>query len=165
MAQGIKDLVLSLLWLGFDPWPGNFCMPWMWPIKQTNKENTQGVLNQNCVEIKLLLEITTLDCLKPLYVSFFFQGGGGTFNALVLLFSMSAGCEHFWEMMLILSLEKFSNNTQSFACNFMGAMDHVAPISWTPFRYISLSHFTARWASYIPSLGCTENTVFSPMTP
>ena len=22
----IKDLALSLLWLGFDPWPGNFCM-------------------------------------------------------------------------------------------------------------------------------------------
>ena len=22
----VKDLV-SLLWLGFDPWPGNFCMP------------------------------------------------------------------------------------------------------------------------------------------
>ena len=27
MAQWIKDLVLSLLWFGFDPWPGNFCLP------------------------------------------------------------------------------------------------------------------------------------------
>ena len=31
----VKDLVLSLLWLRFDPWPGNFCMPWWrgrkWP--------------------------------------------------------------------------------------------------------------------------------------
>ena len=32
MAQWVKDLVLSLLWLGlqllhmFDPWPGSFCM-------------------------------------------------------------------------------------------------------------------------------------------
>ena len=26
MAQWIKNLVLSLLWCGFDPWPGNFCM-------------------------------------------------------------------------------------------------------------------------------------------
>ena len=29
----IKDLVLSLPWLRFDPWPGNFCMPWAWPKK------------------------------------------------------------------------------------------------------------------------------------
>ena len=37
VAQGIKDLVLSLLWLGyllwrrFDPWPGNFFMLQGWP--------------------------------------------------------------------------------------------------------------------------------------
>ena len=30
----IKDLVLSLLWLRFDPWPGNFHMPWAWPKKK-----------------------------------------------------------------------------------------------------------------------------------
>ena len=23
----VKDSALSLLWLGFDPWTGNFCMP------------------------------------------------------------------------------------------------------------------------------------------
>ena len=23
----VKDLALSLLWCGFNPWPGNFCMP------------------------------------------------------------------------------------------------------------------------------------------
>ena len=27
MAQRVKDLALSLLWLGFSPWPGNLCMP------------------------------------------------------------------------------------------------------------------------------------------
>ena len=27
VAQQVKDLVLSLLWCGFIPWPGNFCMP------------------------------------------------------------------------------------------------------------------------------------------
>ena len=27
----VKDPVLSLLWPGFDPWPGNFCMSWGWP--------------------------------------------------------------------------------------------------------------------------------------
>ena len=26
MAQQVKDPVLSLLWLGFDPWPWNFHM-------------------------------------------------------------------------------------------------------------------------------------------
>ena len=36
MAQRVKDLVFSLQWLGsllrhgFDPWPGNFCMPQVW---------------------------------------------------------------------------------------------------------------------------------------
>ena len=30
----VKDLALSLLWLGFNTWPGNFHMPWVWPIKK-----------------------------------------------------------------------------------------------------------------------------------
>ena len=29
-SQWVKDLVLSLLWHGFDPWPGKFCMPQSW---------------------------------------------------------------------------------------------------------------------------------------
>ena len=39
VAQGVKDLLLSLLWLGLlpwhgsDPWPWNFRMPWVQPIK------------------------------------------------------------------------------------------------------------------------------------
>ena len=28
VAQQLKDLVLSHLWLGFDPWPWNFYLPW-----------------------------------------------------------------------------------------------------------------------------------------
>ena len=45
MAQWVKGLVLSLLWLwlqlcvGFDPRPGNFCMPGA-QSKQTNKQKT-----------------------------------------------------------------------------------------------------------------------------
>ena len=37
VAQWVKDLALSLLWLRplkwcrFDPWPGNFYMPWAPP--------------------------------------------------------------------------------------------------------------------------------------
>ena len=40
MAQQVKDPVLLLLWLGlllwrrFDPWPGNFSMPWAQPKKR-----------------------------------------------------------------------------------------------------------------------------------
>ena len=39
LIQWVKDLALSLLWLrlllwhGFDPWPGNICMPQTWPKK------------------------------------------------------------------------------------------------------------------------------------
>ena len=29
----VKDLVLSLLWLRFDPWPRHFHVPWTWPKK------------------------------------------------------------------------------------------------------------------------------------
>ena len=29
----VKDLALSLLWFGFNPWHGNFCMLWAWPEK------------------------------------------------------------------------------------------------------------------------------------
>lgn len=39
MAQHVKDLALSLLWLewllwqGFNPWPRNFCTPQVWSKK------------------------------------------------------------------------------------------------------------------------------------
>ena len=45
MAQQVKDPVLSLLWLWlqlwhrFDPWPGNFCMPWARPKKVTKHKS------------------------------------------------------------------------------------------------------------------------------
>ena len=29
--------MLSLLWLGFDAWPGNFCMLQVWPKKKKKK--------------------------------------------------------------------------------------------------------------------------------
>ena len=31
MAQWVQDLALPLLWLGSDPRPLNFFMPWVWP--------------------------------------------------------------------------------------------------------------------------------------
>ena len=33
----IKDSALSLLWLGFNPWPGNFCMPGAHPLTPPKK--------------------------------------------------------------------------------------------------------------------------------
>ena len=44
MAQQVKDLALSLKWLGsqlwrwFSPWPGSFHMPWVQPKMKQGKE-------------------------------------------------------------------------------------------------------------------------------
>lgn len=35
----VKDMSLSLLWLGFSRRPRNFCVWWAWP--QTNKQTTK----------------------------------------------------------------------------------------------------------------------------
>ena len=50
----VKDLVLSLLWLRsllwcrFDPWPGNFCMPQVWPKeKRKGKEKKIGSISSS----------------------------------------------------------------------------------------------------------------------
>ena len=37
MAQQVKNPALSLLWLGFHPWPKNFHMSYVWP-KEKEKE-------------------------------------------------------------------------------------------------------------------------------
>ena len=55
VAQSTKDPALSLLWLwsllwcGFDPWPGNFHLPWVQPKKkkraiqwETQTKGSQG---------------------------------------------------------------------------------------------------------------------------
>ena len=34
----VKDLVLSLSWWEFDPWPGNLYMPWACTPKEKEKE-------------------------------------------------------------------------------------------------------------------------------
>ena len=44
MAQGVRDLVLSLQWLesllwhGFDSWPRNFHIPWVQPKKKRKEK-------------------------------------------------------------------------------------------------------------------------------
>lgn len=43
MARQVKDVVLSLQWLGsllwhkFSPWPGNLCMLWVRPKNKKKK--------------------------------------------------------------------------------------------------------------------------------
>ena len=37
MAQLVKELVLSLLRLGFNPWSGNFHVPQAWPGKKKKR--------------------------------------------------------------------------------------------------------------------------------
>lgn len=41
VARQVKGPVLSLLWCGLDPWPGNFCMLWAWPTSPPTPENTK----------------------------------------------------------------------------------------------------------------------------
>jgi len=41
----VKDLVLSLLWSGFNPWPSNFCMPWARPEKKKKKKKRERIQN------------------------------------------------------------------------------------------------------------------------
>ena len=48
MAQWVKDLVLSLLWLGFDPWPGNFHMPQ--PVNNNNNKNLKIELPYHVIQ-------------------------------------------------------------------------------------------------------------------
>ena len=53
VAQWVKDLVLSLLWLGFNPCPGNFRMPWTQPKKQKERRKEKRNLNENHVQRQL----------------------------------------------------------------------------------------------------------------
>ena len=53
MAQGVKDPELSLpqlgllLWHGFDPWPGNFCM--LWCSNNNNNNNNKELIGASAV--------------------------------------------------------------------------------------------------------------------
>ena len=54
MAQQVKDLAWllqwlgSLLWCGFNPWPRNFHMLWVWP-KNKKLNNFKNKLPYNSV--------------------------------------------------------------------------------------------------------------------
>ena len=46
-ALVIKDSALLLLWLGFNPWPRNFCIMWVWPKKKKKKKKKKILLHVN----------------------------------------------------------------------------------------------------------------------
>ena len=46
VAWWVKELTLSLLWLPFNPWPWNVCIPQIQPEKKTkNKNKTEEFLS------------------------------------------------------------------------------------------------------------------------
>ena len=55
LALWVKDVALLQLWctsqlhLGFDPWPGNVHMLWVWPKNKTNKQKPPKQKNPNLV--------------------------------------------------------------------------------------------------------------------
>ena len=42
----MEEVAFSLAWNGFDPWPGNFPMPWVWPKKKKRKEKKTESLTE-----------------------------------------------------------------------------------------------------------------------
>ena len=46
----IKDSVLSLLWFGFDPWPGNLLMPWVQRKNPNHPPKTRYLDQWNRIE-------------------------------------------------------------------------------------------------------------------
>ena len=67
VAQLVKDLVLSLLWLwlqlwhGFNLWPGNFCMSQVYPPQKKNLAWSQAVnKDQSRIKIQFSLNLKTM---------------------------------------------------------------------------------------------------------
>ena len=76
MAQWVKDLALSLLWLwlllwlGFDPWPGNFHMLQVWPKNKRQKQKQKSITHP-CFCISLFLRsVLQLPVALPLYPTY-----------------------------------------------------------------------------------------------
>ena len=48
VVQQVKDPALSLLWLRFEPWPGNFHMLWVHPKKKKKKKKKKKRKKEEC---------------------------------------------------------------------------------------------------------------------
>lgn len=66
VVQGVKDLVLSLLWHGVDPWPGKFHMPW----KKFNKKDKSKCSQLNSKHFCMAIPLITSTQLKAKITTF-----------------------------------------------------------------------------------------------
>ena len=48
----VKDFVLSLLWLGLDPWPRSFCILWSWPKKKKKRNEMIKLSEEGMLKAK-----------------------------------------------------------------------------------------------------------------
>ena len=55
----VKDSALSLLWLGFHPWPGNFHVTWVWP-----KTEQKQKLHLTLVRRAIIKKSTNIKCWR-----------------------------------------------------------------------------------------------------
>ena len=78
MAQQVKDPALPQpwrrlkLWYGFDPWPGNFHMPQMWPKKKKmvikHHYIEKGMWNYVYLDNKKFFPKSRVNCIKMVIV-------------------------------------------------------------------------------------------------
>lgn len=60
MAQQVKDLAFSLLWNGFNLWPGNFHMLWAWPKEKKKKKEVEQTVVRSGLHHRLHDHFTTV---------------------------------------------------------------------------------------------------------
>ena len=73
----VKDSALSLLWLGLDPWPRNFCMLWVQPKKKKKKKKkllmSPPLIMTDCI-------LGSFVCFGPAHGMWKFPGQGLNLN-------------------------------------------------------------------------------------
>ena len=69
LAQGVKDR-MSLLWHRFNPWPGNFHMPWVWLKNKIPKFDDFCTYDLPCLTMTLqgLAPVSLLPSLTRLFL-------------------------------------------------------------------------------------------------
>ena len=89
----VKDLMLSLLWQGFHPWPGNFCVPEAWPKKKLHRR--EGGRNRRLQQpwLELRDDSETGMCL-PGFASAYFSA------CLLTMVAESLKCTHSLSVLL-----------------------------------------------------------------
>ena len=66
MVQWVKDPALSLLWRGFNPWPGSFSMPWEWP-KQNKTKKAKRIAKMTLTLFQPVANQEEIQCRKSMF--------------------------------------------------------------------------------------------------